>query len=252
MSALPFPPWIGPGGPLEGRVGAVSTTRAGGHSRGSFEGLNLGDHVGDDAALVRRNRDQLVGDFGLPAEPLWLNQVHGAEVIEAGDWRAGVEADAIVVREPGVCAAVLTADCMPVLFASEDGQVVAAAHAGWRGLAAGVLARTVRAMAVPPAEILAWIGPAISQPHYEVGDEVRSAFTEQDELCGHCFAANATGRWQADLKQLAAITLRRAGVWRVADTGRCTYTEPEDFYSHRREAPCGRMATLIWRRQPVA
>ncbi|MEO0346924.1 MAG: peptidoglycan editing factor PgeF [Pseudomonadota bacterium] len=248
MSNVPFPPWIGPGGPLEGRVGALSTTRAGGASQGDFAGLNLGDHVGDDADVVARNRAALEAQFELPASPLWLSQVHGADVIEAGDWRPGVEADAIVVREVDQCAAILTADCLPVLFAAEDGSVVAAAHAGWRGLAAGVLAHTVQAMDVPPADILAWIGPAISQPYYEVGDEVRSAFVDQDELCGHCFQANANGRWQADLKQLAAITLRRAGVWRVADVERCTFGEPEVFYSHRRSAPCGRTATLIWRR----
>ncbi|MEL6447689.1 MAG: peptidoglycan editing factor PgeF [Pseudomonadota bacterium] len=248
MSDFPFPPWIGPGGPLEGQVGALSTTRAGGASAGDFAGLNLGDHVGDDADAVASNRSALERQFDLPASPLWLSQVHGADVIEASDWRPGVEADAIVVRKQGQCAAILTADCLPVLFAAEDGSVVAAAHAGWRGLAAGVLAHTVQAMAVPPADILAWIGPAISQPHYEVGDEVRLAFVEQDELCGHCFQANANGRWQADLKQLAAITLRRAGVWRVADTERCTFGEPDVFYSHRRSAPCGRTATLIWRR----
>ena len=248
MSDVPFPPWIGPGGPVEGLVGALSTTRAGGESQGDFAGLNLGDHVGDDADVVARNRLALETQLGLPASPLWLSQVHGADVIEASDWQPGVEADAIVVREQGQCAAILTADCLPVLFAAEDGSVVAAAHAGWRGLAAGVLAHTVRAMDVPPADILAWIGPAISQQHYEVGDEVRSAFVDQDELCGHCFPANASGRWQADLKQLAAITLRRAGVWRVADVERCTFGEPDVFYSHRRSAPTGRTATLIWRR----
>lgn len=247
MSTLPAPPWIAPGGPLAGRVGAASTTRAGGVSAAPFDTLNLGDHVGDDAVSVAANRASLANMLVLPGPPLWLAQVHGARVIEANDWHEGVEADALVAREPGQCAAVLTADCLPVLLAADDGSVVAAAHAGWRGLAAGVLGNTVAAMAHPRDRILAWVGPAISQARYEVGDEVREPFVAADHLATNCFAPNASGRWQADLKLLAVIALRRAGVSRVSDAGRCTHAEPEAFFSHRREAPCGRMATLIWR-----
>lgn len=247
MNALPAPPWIAPGGPLAGRIGAASTTRAGGMSEPPFDALNLGDHVGDDPAAVAENRSRLADLLALPGPPLWLRQVHGARVVEAADWHAGVEADALVAREPGQCAAILTADCLPVLLAADDGSVVAAAHAGWRGLAAGVLGHTVAAMAHPRDRILAWIGPAISQDHYEVGDEVREPFVAADHLATNCFAPNERGRWQADLKLLAVIGLRRAGVGRVSDAGRCTYAEPGAFFSHRREAPCGRTATLIWR-----
>ena len=247
MSAPIAPSWIAPGGPLVGRVGAVSTTRAGGVSEAPFDSLNLGDHVGDDPAAVAENRARIARALSLPGPPLWLSQVHGARVVEAADWCEGVEADALVAREPGQCAAVLTADCLPVLLAADDGRVVAAAHAGWRGLAAGVLGNTVAAMGHPRDRILAWIGPAISQAHYEVGGEVREPFVAADHLATNCFAPNAHGRWQADLKLLAVIALRRAGVGRVSDAGRCTYGEPDAFYSHRREAPCGRTATLIWR-----
>ena len=248
MSAAIAPAWACAGGALAGRVGAASTTRDGGVSAAPYDTLNLGDHVGDDPDAVAENRRRLAAMLALPSAPLWLNQVHGTRVVEADDWRPGVEADALVARAPGQVAAVLTADCLPVLFAADDGSVVAAAHAGWRGLAAGVLVATVRAMAVPPGRLLAWIGPAISQPAYEVDAPVRDAFVGVDHLATNCFAPNDAGRWQADLKGLALIALQRAGVHQVDDAGRCTHGEPRAFFSHRRSAPSGRTASLIWRR----
>ena len=248
MSEIIAPAWSVTGGPLVDRVGAASTTRVGGVSAAPFDTLNLGDHVGDDPDAVAENRQRLAAMLSLPSAPLWLNQVHGTRVVEADDWQPGIEADALVARAPGQVAAVLTADCLPVLLAADDGRVVAAAHAGWRGLAAGVLGETVRAMAVPPRRLLAWIGPAISQAAYEVDAPVRDAFVGRDHLATNCFAPNDAGRWQADLKLLAVIALQRAGVQRVDDVGRCTHGEPGAFFSHRRAAPCGRMASLIWRR----
>lgn len=240
------PPWARSGGRLNGVVKGVSTTRSGGASQPPYDSLNLALHVGDDAADVEINRQRLQQWLGFDKPVRWLDQVHGKSVIDAADWRAGVEADAIVCREPGIPVGVLTADCLPVLLASEDGKTVAAAHAGWRGLAEGILPATVAAMKRPASTILAWIGPGISQPAYEVGDELRDIFVNADHRATNCFVPNERGRWQADLKMLALLSLRSAGVSRVTDCGRCTYTDADDFFSYRRAAPCGRMASLIW------
>ncbi len=189
-------------------------------------------------------------DFALPAEPAWLQQVHGARVVRYGSaaFDAGPpEADAIIGDTAGAICVVRTADCLPVLLCSRDGGEIAAVHGGWRGLAAGILEATLDAMSAPAEELLAWFGPAISQPAFEVGPEVRAAFTAHDPQAASAFAANDRGRWQGDLYALAAQRLRMAGVRDITGGGLCTYTDTERFYSYRRDGTSGRMLSFIFR-----
>lgn len=244
MSALRAD-WGDAAATLDAGVATVSSLRTGGVSAGPYASLNLGEHVGDARACVAENRARFARLAGLPEAPRWLTQVHGARAIDAGDWMPGVEADAIVARRPGVVCAVLTADCLPVLLADRRARVVGAAHAGWRGLAAGVLEATVRRMGVDPAGVCAWLGPAIGQTAFEVGAEVREAFLV-DPAQASFFASNARGRWQADLYGLARRRLEACGVTAVTGGGWCTHADPARFFSHRRAAPCGRQATAIW------
>jgi YfiH family protein len=241
--------WIRPAWPAPGNVRAVCTTRTGGCSDGPWSSLNLGDRCGDDPERVRRNRQRL--SERLPAPPQWLRQVHGTAVarhpgeplVEAG---AAPEADALVAFEPGRVCAVLTADCLPVLFCDRAGSRVAVAHAGWRGLAGGVLEATVRALETEPADVLAWLGPAIGPAVYEVGDEVAGAF--RDSL-GADFAGALTPsgeRWLLDLYAAARLKLAAAGLTVVRGGGLCTYSDPARFFSHRRDGVTGRQASLIW------
>jgi polyphenol oxidase len=249
-----------PDWPAPGNVQAVSSSRHGGVSLNNYASLNLGDHVGDAPAAVAENRQRLRAALTLPQEPVWLQQVHGNRVHEAKPAaRNTVEtADAIVTQTIDCVCAILTADCLPVLFCTADGSVVAAAHAGWRGLAAGVLENTVSTMrhaADPRVEILAWLGPAISAAHFEVGEEVLAAFTHRDSAARRYFTRNPNGRWQADLYGLARLRLRAVGVTKVSGGEACTYADEARFFSHRRDvqhrgaAATGRMATLIWRQK---
>jgi YfiH family protein len=207
--------------------------------------LNLALHVGDDAAAVAANRARLRASLQLNSEPCWLEQVHGTRVLDL-DRDAHGAADGAVTARPGVACAVLTADCLPVLLCDAAGERVGVAHAGWRGLLHGVLEAAVAAFPCRPAELIAWLGPAIGQAAYEVGAEVRDAFLAGSPSAERHFAPNARGRWQADLYGLARDALAASGVRSVHGGGYCTFTEAERFFSHRREAPCGRMATLIW------
>lgn len=238
------PDWIIPDWPAPARVSALVTTRAGGVSMAPYVGLNLGDHVGDDPARVARNRAILRAS--LPAEPVWLRQVHGIAVLDADSGVAASEADASVARQTGSVCAVLTADCLPVLFCDRDGSVVAAAHAGWRGLLGGMLEATVAAMQLPPDRIMAWLGPAIGAQAFEVGAEVRDAFVNAQAQAGAAFAARMGNKWLADIYALARLRLQRIGVDQVYGGGACTYSEAERFYSYRREGATGRMASLVW------
>lgn len=238
---------IKPDWPAPPHVRAVSTERLGGVSVGVYRSFNLGSRVGDTERFVAENRRRLARAERLPAEPTWLNQVHGRSVARLGSMSASDAADAAVTSAVGTVCVVLTADCLPVLLTSRDGSVVAAAHAGWRGLADGILANTIDALSCEPEQLLAWLGPGISADAYEVGDEVRSAFVERNAATASAFARNARGRWQADLYMLARQALAERGVVDVYGGGFCTYNEDGRFFSHRREAPCGRMATLIWK-----
>ncbi len=237
---------IRPDWPAPAAVRSCVTTRHGGVSRPPWDSFNLGAHVGDAPAAVAANRHRLRRIAGLPAEPAWLDQTHGAEVVEAGDWAEPPAADASVSHRTGVVCAVMTADCLPVLFCAVNGAEVAVAHAGWRGLAGGVLEATLAAMATPNGEIMAWLGPAIGPRAFEVGDEVRQRFVAADGDAAGAFVAHRPGRWLADIYALARRRLRKAGVTHLFGGDRCTYTERDLFFSYRRDGTTGRMASLIW------
>ncbi len=235
-----------PDWPAPANVRAASTLRTGGASEGSFASFNLALHVGDDPAAVAENRRRLREYLRLPSEPVWLNQVHGTQVVEAIAQPSPPMADGCVARSPGQVCVVMTADCVPVLFCGRQGTRVAAAHAGWRGLVGGVLAQTVAALAAPPQELLAWLGPAIEQPAFEVGEEVREQFIARDPANACAFDRNERGRWQADLNVLARQELMRLGVQQIHGGGFGTYADAGRFFSYRREPKTGRMASLVW------
>lgn len=288
------PEWPAPPG-----VRAAFTLRTGGASVAPYDSLNLGARIGDSPVAVADNRRRVREKLRLPAEPVWLEQVHGVQVVEVGDagarersgakaaGRAGAVAgaggavgtvcrvarpgeaagvgasgdvemgridpldrpptgDAAVARGAGQVCAVRVADCMPVLFAARDGSVVAAAHAGWRGLAGGVLEATIGRLGVPATELIAWMGPAIGPEHFEVGEDVRTAFTETDAGAASAFVANARRRWQCDLYALARRRLSSLRVSGIYGGGWCTFAEAGRFFSYRRDGQCGRMAALIW------
>jgi len=240
--------WIAADWPGPDNVVAGTTLRTGGVSNGDFASLNLADHVGDESGAVAENRRRLQSALSLPAEPNWLRQVHGTSVARDDSLPYTADADGMVATEAGVVCAVLTADCLPVLLTTSNGSSVAAAHAGWRGLSAGILEATVASLESPAEQIIAWLGPAISQPAFEVGGEVREQFIDQFEAAEACFSANSRGRWQADLYGLATLRLQNCGVTRVFGGGACTHAEPERFFSFRRDGRCGRMVTFIYRR----
>lgn len=231
-------------------VKAACTTRLGGVSHPPWDSFNLATHVGDDASLVAVNRARLQEQAGLAADPAWLNQVHGIEVADLDAIAPGatpITADAAVASRAGVACVVMVADCLPVLFTARDGSRVGAAHAGWRGLAAGVLEKTMAAMNVPASELRVWLGPAISVAHFEVGGEVREQFVKTDGGAASYFHPNPEGRWQADLVGLATRRLASAGVDDIAGGKWCTYADRRLFFSHRRDGKAGRIAALISR-----
>jgi YfiH family protein len=268
VTARLFADWPAPAG-----VHAFTTLRRGaGHSHAPFDAFNLGNrHApdGDDPRVVERNRAELLERFALPSVPRWLRQVHGTAVArfdpavvgahpgatdvrgEPGSHPGALlqgepEADAAVTSTPGVVLAILAADCLPVVFAAAAADEVGAAHAGWRGLAAGVLENTVAAMRTAPGRLLAWLGPAAGALTYEVGEEVRDAFLARDPRAAAAFVATRPGHWRVDLYALARKRLADAGVTRVHGGGLCTISDPRRFYSHRRDRRTGRMATLVW------
>ena len=250
MRALRSESLIVPLWPAPSHVRALMTTRAGGVSAGPYGagadgGLNLGLGCGDARDAVIENRARLRAL--LPAEPAWLKQVHGVRVVDAGEvGEAVVEADASFTSACGVVCAVLVADCMPVLFCNRQGTRVAAAHAGWRGLAAGVLEATIAASGLDASETIAWIGPAIGPTRFEVGDDVRDAFIENDAACATAFDAHGEGKWLADLPALAGMRLNACGVLEVFASDLCTASDAARFYSYRRDGATGRMIALIW------
>lgn len=242
--------WLDPDWPRPPGIHARVTTRwLPGRSLPPFDSCNLGDRCGDDAASVAANRAALVDLLDLPGPPRWLRQVHGTAVHDA-DGPPGAQelpqADAAVTRRASQVLGVLTADCLPVLFCARDGSEVGVAHAGWRGLAAGVLEATLAGLNAAPGEILAWLGPAIGPVSYEVGEEVRQAFVEIDGGAAAAFAATRPGHWHCDLYALARRRLEATGVRRVDGGGFDTLNDPR-FYSYRRDTQSGRFASLVWR-----
>jgi YfiH family protein len=243
------PAFLYPGWPAPANVRALSTTRSGGISTGSFASLNFGLHVGDDPAAVAANRSWLRRSAHLPGEPVWLEQQHGIRVLDLdkhGSGETSLEADAAIASDAGRVCAILTADCLPVLLTDRAGTRVAAAHAGWRGLAAGIIEQTVAAMAMPGSDLLAWLGPCIGAAYFEIGPEVRDALLTKDPGASDCFRPGRDDRWHADLQALARRRLLALGVSSVSAAAACTYSDSRRFFSHRRDAPCGRMATLVW------
>ncbi len=238
--------FIVPAWPAPAHVRAVTTTRLGGVSAVPFATLNLGAHVGDDAGQVSENRERLRAQLQLPAEPRWLEQVHGIRIVAAGDCSPGCEADGSFTERPGEVCVVLTADCLPLLLCDQAGRRVAAVHAGWRGLCAGVIESAVTALGGEGGEVLAWLGPAIGPEAFEVGPEVREAFLARDPDATSAFRPGVADRWFANLYELARRRLAAAGVARVFGGTHCTHGEPEKFFSFRRDGRTGRMATLIW------
>jgi YfiH family protein len=223
------------------------TTRAGGVSQGPYQSLNLGDHVADDNLCVVQNRALLSAALHLPAAPIWLNQIHGTNIVQLPYTGADTpHADGCVSRSAGQVCAVMTADCLPILLCDNFGTVVAAAHAGWRGLAAGVIENTVNSMAVAPDELMAWLGPAIGPDAFEVGPEVVETFVEQQSEARHAFRQTSQHHWLADIYKLARLRLQKIGIHQVSGGEFCTYTDSERFYSFRRDKVTGRMAALIW------
>lgn len=244
-----MPEWITPDWPAPPQVKAAATLRTSGVSEGPFASLNLGSHVGDDPAAVAQNRRLLSDGLALPAAPAWLNQVHGSNVVDAAtavQTSAPPTADASFATSAGSVCVVMTADCLPVLFCDRQGTRVAAAHAGWRGLAGGVLGATIKALDVQPSQLMAWLGPAIEQEAFEVGEEVREQFLKLGANNATAFQSNARGRWQADLYQLARNELARLGVTAVHGGGFQCFADSKRFFSYRRESRTGRMATLVW------
>jgi polyphenol oxidase len=240
------PDWPPPAG-----VRAAFTLRTGGVSAAPYDSLNLGAGIGDSREAVQENRRRVREILRLPAEPVWLEQVHGVDVVDLGaDADVGAvippRADASVAHGPGPVCAIRVADCMPVLFAALDGSTVGGAHAGWRGLASGVLEATVARLGVPGSRLVAWMGPAIGPEHFEVGDDVRTAFVTADAGAASGFVRNARGRWQCDLSALARRRLQALGVAGIYGGGWCTFAEADKFFSYRRDGQCGRMAALIW------
>jgi polyphenol oxidase len=236
--------FIVPEWPAPPNVHAFVTTRAGGVSTGPYSSFNLGDHVGDDPTAVAENRRLLRAH--LPTEPVWLKQVHGTRCIDAASAMTDNEADASFARAPGVVCAVLTADCLPVLLCDEAGTVVATVHAGWRGLAAGVIEATIASMDVPGERLMAWLGPAIGPQHFEVGSEVREIFVGRDAHATTAFVARQNGKWLCDIYLLARQRLGVLGIRRIASADFCTVRDAQHFFSYRRDGVTGRMASLIW------
>ena len=238
---LLIPDW-----PIPANVRAVCSTRVGGVSAGCYASLNLGDHVGDIPDNVEANRDRYQHFAAMPAAPIWLQQVHGTQVLAAASQSiSGQQADASVTSESGVVCTVMTADCLPLLLCDAAGTQVAAVHAGWRGLCDGIIEKTVCQFA-NPTSVMAYLGPAISQPAFEVGAEVREAFIAVAAEAQKAFIAGVEGKWQADLYLLARQRLRSVGVAQIYGGNFCTYRQPELFFSYRRDGQTGRMASSIW------
>jgi polyphenol oxidase len=239
-----IPGWLAADWPVPAGIRAGTSLRGGGASRAPYASLNLAGHVGDDSRAVSENRRRLAALLQLPAEPIWLEQIHGNRVIAAHDHDSNT-ADAAWTDQPGIVCAILTADCLPLLLCDRHGTRVAAVHVGWRGLAAGIIDQTVTALA-PAGELLAWMGPCIGPDAYEVGDDVYQACRSLAAQARAAFTPTRPGHWLADLPQLVRLILADKGVAGCYGGDCCTYSDANRFYSYRRDGATGRMASLIW------
>lgn len=246
MSVI-IPDW-----PCPSSIRAVATKRRGGVSVSPWNTLNLAYHVGDNPIAVQQNWQMLSALLRFPSTPQLLQQVHGTEVVDASDNGAFLQADGCYSDQPGLVCTVMTADCLPILICSRQGAEVAALHAGWRGLADGVVARGIARFNSSPEQLMAWLGPAISQAHFEVGEDVYKAFQKNESVWGSreeiesCFRTTKPGHWQCDLYALARLALNSLGVRRIFGGQFCTFSDADLFYSYRRDGQTGRMASLIW------
>lgn len=237
--------WLIPDWSVPANVKAVCTTRSGGVSQGKYSTMNLGDHVDDNSAAVSLNRERLRNTLNLSVEPMWLAQSHGCQVIAADDYLPGSAADASYTDNAESACVVLSADCLPILLCAHDGSKVAAIHAGWRGLLAGIIDATLQHFALPTTT-LAWLGPVISQSQYRVGEAVRRQFLQKDANMKHAFCLQSPQYWQMDLLLIARQQLNNCGVSQIFGGHWCTYNEDRRFFSYRRDGQTGRMASLIW------
>ena len=238
--------WLPADWPLPGHVHAGCTTRLGGYSKTPYDTLNLGEHVGDIQADVSRNRKYLIDTVALPAEPSWLKQTHGNRVVELAKTSFNHEADGAYTRQPGIICTVLTADCVPVLLSSEDGQEIAAVHAGWRGFSKDIIASAIAHFISPGPRISAWIGPCIGVQHYETDENIKKSCLEVAGSGGDAFLPSRPGHCLTDLQKLVQQRLQELGVCRIYGGQYCTYTHSRLFYSYRKEGTTGRFASLIW------
>ncbi|NOQ94205.1 MAG: peptidoglycan editing factor PgeF [Methylophaga sp.] len=236
-----YPDW-----PAPESIKAISTTRQGGFSLPPYNELNLGDHVGDNAETVGKNRDSLILQASLPEAPRWLKQVHGTTVSFASSWQQGDEADAIISSHPNQVCAIMTADCLPILLCNQAGDQVAAIHAGWRSLAAGIIEKTVSHFDCPTHEIMAWLGPAIGPSQFEVGNDVFHAFTSHSSDAAIALQQIDPKHYLADIYLLAKQRLNDLDIHAIYGGERCTVSEPAHFFSYRRDGITGRMASMIW------
>ena len=246
MIATEKPCWIEASWPAPDHVRAGTTTRLGGFSQAPYDSLNLAGHVGDKDSRLADNRQHISQQLELPSAPLWLKQVHGNHLVDESEWREDIEADACSTRGTNVVCAVLTADCLPLLLCNRAGDQVAAIHLGWRGLANDLLDKVVKAFSAKPADLLAWIGPHIRQPHYEVGKDVYQLFVDLDSGTNHAFQQQGDTKWLLSLAGLTETRLRNSGISMIYDCEACTYADSRHFFSYRRQKLTGRMATLIW------
>lgn len=238
--------WIEAEWPVPEWVRAGYTSRQGGHSKGAYRSLNLARHVADDPSDVKSNREKLMELLDLPAEPLWLNQIHGASLINAGDWLPDCEADAMTSTGTNQICVVLTADCLPLLLCDPLEHRIAAVHVGWRGFARKIIEQSLNAFQGKRENIIAWIGPHIHAHNYEVGNNVRKECTQAVEGTEFAFKASTKDKWLADLSALVRHVLKQEGVESIHESKRCVFDDAGSFYSYRRDGECGRMASMIW------
>lgn len=236
-----YPDW-----PAPPNIKALSTTRIGGHSLAPYDEFNLGAHVGDDTDAVQKNRKQLIVSQQLPASPYWLNQTHSTHVINSTEWQQDIEADAMISTIHNHICTIMTADCLPILLCNTQGDIIAALHAGWRGLAAGILENTINKFGDEPKNLMVWLGPAIGPTQFEVGEDVYKVFTTHSPQAQNAFQQTDASHYLANIYCLAKQRLNALGVKQIFGGDFCTVTEQQRFFSYRRDGITGRMASMIW------